>query len=163
MLTISRVMRILTTVSAAFSIFLALFFVAVCRLNAAAPAPDDINVQARLVWGSNDQKPKEPDYKEVDPKLAETLRKVLKWKNYYECSRTNMNVALNQTKRVRVSAKCEFEMTYLGGSRAQTKLLGKGTVVDQRTQQISYEPLILGGPDKNDTAWFVIITKTKSP
>ena len=131
------------------------------ELQAAAAAADELAVQARLVWGSNDQKPAEPTYKEVDPKLAETLRKVLKWKNYYECSRTNTSVALNQTKKIRISAKCELELTYLGQSRAQTKLFGKGTVVDQRTQQISYEPLILGGPDKNDTAWFVVITKVK--
>ena|SRR5258708_4441913 len=157
MITISRVVRYLRV---AFICFVALAFLPDVRLHAAAP--EELAVQARLVWGSNDQKPKEPSYKEVDPKLAEILRKVLKWKNYYECSRTNMNVGLNQTKKIRVSAKCELELTYLGQSRAQTKLLGKGEVVDQRTQQISYEPLILGGPDKNDTAWFVVITKAKT-
>ena len=151
----SRVVRKLT---------IAFVWLACCsclpRIGLAAAA-EELTVQARLVWGSNDQKPKEASYKEVDPKLAETLRRVLKWKNYYECNRTNLSVALNQTKKVKISAKCELEITYLGQSRAETKLFGKGEVVDKRVQQISHEPLILGGPDKNDTAWFVVISKVK--
>ena len=127
-------------------------------VKAAEPA---LTVKARLIWGTDDPNPNKPDIKPVDPKLAATLGKVLRWKNYYDCGGTNVTLNLNQVKKVRVSADCELEINNLGQSRAEIKMYGKGKLVLTQKQEILVEPLVLGGPDKNDSAWFVVLSKPK--
>ncbi len=140
--------------------WLALLAFTICATDLRA-AEQDLAVRAQLIWGSDEHKPSDPNIKMVDAKLAETLRNVLKWKNYYECSSVKLNVAMSKAEKVRVSDKCEIEVTNLGKGSAEIKLYGKGKLVSTRKLVIGSEPLVVGGPDKNDTAWFVVVTKAK--
>ena len=120
----------------------------------------DLNLQAQLVWGTNNEKPDDPKLKEVDPSVAEKLRKVLKWKNYFEVNRTNFTVAAGSHKRVKMSDDCEIEVQNLGSSSIEVKLYGKGKLAVRKTQKINpTELLVLAGDDKDDTAWFVVLSQ----
>jgi len=118
----------------------------------------DLNLQAKLIWGTNGGKPNDPSLKEVDPKTAEKLAGVFRWKSYYEVSRTNFTVAAATTKTVRMSPKCDVKVNNQGKSQLEVELYGKGKMVVRKRQQLALgELLVLAGDDKNDTAWFVIM------
>ncbi len=120
----------------------------------------DLNLQAQLVWGTNKEKPDDPNLKEVDPIVAEKLRKVFKWKNYFEVKRQNFTVAVGSPKKVKMSDECEIEVQNLGNSSIEVKLYGKGKLAVRKTQKISpSELLVLAGDDKDDTAWFVVLSQ----
>jgi hypothetical protein len=120
----------------------------------------DLNLQAQLVWGTNNEKPDDPKLKEVDPSVAEKLRKVFKWKNYFEVNRQHFAVAAGSSKRIKMSDDCEIEVHNLGNSSIEVRLYGKGKLAVRKTQKISpSELLVLAGDDKDDTAWFVVLSQ----
>src|SRR5438876_10600963 len=122
-------------------------------------APPDLNLQAQLVWGNNNDKPDDPKLKEVDPKVTDKLRGVFKWKNYFEVNRQKFAATASTPKKVKMSEECEIEVQNLGNSSVELKLYGKGKMVVRKTQKIkSGELLVLAGDDKNDTAWFVVLS-----
>ena len=120
----------------------------------------DLNLQAQLVWGTNKEKPDDPNLKEVDAIVAEKLRKVFKWRNYFEVKRQNVTVTPGTPKKVKMSDECEIEVQNLGNSSIEVKLFGKGKLAVRKTQKISpSELLVLAGDDKDDTAWFVVLSQ----
>ncbi len=139
-------------------IFLSCF----CWVSFAALAdskPEELKVQAQLIWGTNEGKSPNPSYKEVDPKLAAKLQKVLKWKNYFEVSHDSTAVLPNKAKRLKLSPKCEVEITNYGKSNIEAKLFGEGKFMVRKRQTISAtESLVLGGDAKDGNAWIVVLT-----
>jgi len=122
-------------------------------------AGTELNLKAQLVWGTNNDKPGDPKLKEMDRGVGEKLRKVFKWKNYFEVNRQNFTASTGTPKRVRMSDHCEIEVQNLGNSSIEVKLYGKGKLTVRKTQKInSSELLVLAGDDKNDTAWFVVLS-----
>jgi len=122
--------------------------------------PADLNLRAQLVWGTNNEKPDDPKLQDVDPQVKEKLRGVFKWKNYFEVNRQNFTVTTSGSKKVKMSDLCQIEIQNLGGSSIEVKLYGNGKMVVRKTQKIKpNELLVLAGDDKNDTAWFVVLTQ----
>jgi hypothetical protein len=120
----------------------------------------ELNLQAQLVWGTNKEKPDDPKLKEVDLSVAEKLRKVFKWKNYFEVKRQNLTVAPGTPKKIKMSDECEIEVQNLGNASIEVKLYGKGKLAVRKTQKISpNELLVLAGDDKDDTAWFLVLSQ----
>ena len=140
-----------------FALVAVLFFF-LC-LIAVTAGGDDLNLQAKLIWGSNGSKPKNPNVKAVDRETADKLRGVFKWKDYYEVRRTNFTVAAGATTKVNMSRKCDVQVQNLGKFKVEVELFGEGKMLVQKRQTIKAgELLVLAGDDKNDTAWFVILT-----
>ena len=130
----------------------------VCSLTLCS-APADLNLQAQLVWGTNNEKPDDPKLKDVDPQVKDKLRGVFKWKNYFEVNRQDFTLTASAPRKVKMSDLCEIEVQNLGNSSVELKLYGKGKMVVRKTQRIkSGELLVLAGDDKNDTAWFVVLS-----
>ncbi|HEU0047148.1 MAG TPA: hypothetical protein VFQ43_06055 [Nitrososphaera sp.] len=136
-----------------------LFFVYSCLVRSGST---DLALQAQLVWGTNNDKPDDPKLKEVDAKVTERLRTALKWKNYFEVNRQNFIVRAGTPKKVKMSDHCEIEVENFGNSSIEVKLYGKGKMVVKKTQKIKPgELLIFAGDDKNDTAWFVVLSQSE--
>ena len=128
----------------------------------AAAASPDLAVEARLIWGTNGQKPPGEKLKEVDVETKKKLKRVFKWEHYYEVEHQDFKVPISTKKRVRMSPKCEVEVENLGESSVEVKLYGEGRLVVRKKQVLEAdELLVLGGDDKNDTAWFVILVTPK--
>jgi len=122
-------------------------------------ASTELNLSAQLIWGTNNEKPDDPRLKEITPEVGEKLRGVFKWKNYFEVNRQNFKVNSPATKKVKMSEHCEIEVQNLGSSVVEVKLYGKGKLVVKKRQVFKTgELLVLAGDDKNDTAWFVVLT-----
>src|SRR6185295_5834332 len=60
------------------------FVALVLAVTAAAAVAADRKMEARLIWGTNDEKSPDPKHKLLDGELAKKLRDMpLKWKNYF--------------------------------------------------------------------------------
>lgn len=124
----------------------------------AQAAPGEMRLEAHLIWGTDAGKPADPKLKEVSQSTKDKLRKVFKWKDYYEVDAQDFKVPVASKKRVRMSAKCEIEVENLGDSLLEVKLYGEGKLVVKKKQALPEgELLVLAGDDKDDTAWFVIL------
>ena len=127
----------------------------------------DMKLQATLVWGTDDAKP--PPGKNYKPVEAEILKKLqqdlpLKWKNYFEVSRTNFIAPPKMPKQVAISGKCGLDIQNLGTSNSEVEvvLIGKGKEVVRRKQALPKgDMLVLGGKAPNESAWLVTLKRTQ--
>jgi hypothetical protein len=126
------------------------------------PAPAaDLKVEAKLIWGTNDEHYNNPDkHTRVDEPTAEKFRRTFKWKYYYVVNQQATNVPSRQTKRVKMSNPCSIDITELPGDRVEVTLIGQGKPVNKTVQPLKKgELLVIAGGDKNDSAWFVVVTQ----
>jgi len=124
-------------------------------LLAAAASAADMKLEARLVWGTDDEKGG-PNCKPVDPELAAKLHGMFKWKNYFEITNQIASIPLNKTRDLKMSDHCTIRVKNLGASRVELSCLGEGKPVDQRVETLTPPKwLVWGGNSKHDTAWFV--------
>jgi len=125
----------------------------------AAETPGELKVQIRLIWGTNEAKPDDPKLKELEGPCKGWMQK-FKWKNYWEVDRKTVSLPPGQSKKVPVSKLCEVELKHLDKQNFEVKLFGEKKLVDHRMREslANGRPLIIAGDDKNDSAWFVVIT-----
>ena len=120
----------------------------------------ELKIEARLIWGTNEEKSPDPGHRPVDGATAAKLRKIFKWKNYFEVNKIVSTVPSRGTQKFQMSKKCLIEITELAGPNVEVKLVGDGKPVNKTTKGLSKgESFTLGGEDKNGSAWFVIVTE----
>ncbi len=128
---------------------------------------NDLKLRAQLVWGTDEAKPKDAAYKDLDPELRQKLSRVFKWKNYWQISEQKCGFKSGETKKLKMSAKCELELRHLDDATIEIKLYGEGKLTRTVKQSIKVldkgEFTVLAGDDKDkqNDAWFVVITSTK--
>lgn len=131
--------------------FLLLFFLA------AAASAADLKVEARLVWGANDQKGV-TNGKPVDAELAAKLQGTLKWKYYFEITNQCASIALNKTRELKMSDQWTLGIKNLGGSRAEVNCVGEGKQRCKGAYTLTPPKwLVLAGNGTNDTPWFICL------
>jgi hypothetical protein len=135
---------------------------------AAEPEALALRLKSQLIWGTNDDKPKSGALKDVDPKLRERLSRVFKWKNYFEVKSEQPTVKPGETKRVKMSDKCELELRVVDDFTLEVKLYGEGKLtktVRQSVQALRQGELsVLAGDSKEKygDAWFVVLSLPKN-
>lgn len=115
---------------------------------------------AILIWGTDGEKPeeKEKELKDVDPALKEKFKNIFKWKNYYEVSRTNVTVKAGDARSLMLSSKCEVKINHTEKHGTEVELIGEKKSLYKNTISMPLKDiLIMGGPDKNATSWFVVL------
>lgn len=122
----------------------------------------DMKLQAKLIWGSNDASDKIKTHKLVeDPKLSADLHRIFKWSNYYEINTKDAAIPENKTGILQMSEKCKLEIKNLGKNRIEVNCIGKGKQVSHGKHSLPPgQWLTLGGNDKNNSAWFVVMRST---
>ncbi len=130
----------------------------------------DCKLKIQLIWGTDEAKPKNQDLKEIDPKLADKLRRVFKWKNYFEVTNQNVTLSPQMSKTVSMSSKCKLELKRIGGEAKKNeeaiivKLYGEGHLRTTNRlplkliQQGEYSILAGDDKEKQDDAWFVVLS-----
>ena len=118
----------------------------------------DLKLQAKLIWGTNDDA-EHPKHKLLDdPKLTDYLRGIFKWKRYYEITNQVASISGNATKTLTMSRKCSLKIKNLGNSRIEVDLYGEGKLTSRGVHSLPPgERVALGGTAKNDTAWFIVL------
>ncbi len=115
-------------------------------------------VTAQLIWGTDGPKPTDKELKAVSADVDRRLRRIFKWKNYYEISRTNFVFSRTQPAKVDMSSDCRIEVVQEAGGEVEIQLFGKGKLVVKKRQRIVRgETVVLAGDDKDDNAWFVLV------
>jgi hypothetical protein len=154
----------------AWSVSLSRWMVAVWLCSAAVWA-EDFKVQARLVWGTNGNKPEGSNFTELDSKSRDKVRQ-FKWTNYWVISTTTAPVAQGKPKMVNLSPKCAIDLKDLGNGNLEIRLFElKKDTEPKLVKPVQHslaalkkgEYCILAGDDKSvwDNAWFVILTGTQ--
>lgn len=128
---------------------------------------DALKLRAQLIWGTDESKPKDATYKELDAELRQKLGRVFKWKNYWRISEQKCGLNAGETKKLKMSAKCELELRHLDDATIEIKLYGEGKLTRTVKQSVKAlekgEFTILAGDDKENQndAWFVVLTSPK--
>ena len=120
-----------------------------------------LRLQAQLVWGTNDDHSPNPKHKPVEADVRRKLKELpLKWSNFFEVNRKDVEVPPSSTIRISLSEKCQLEIKSLGGSKLAVTLFGKGKETWKGTQALPKgEMLVLGGNAPNATAWLVVLKR----
>lgn len=138
--------------------FFTIFLLALTVPAVAHGEEKGVKLQAQLVWGTDQPKPAGKNLKDIGAPLSEKLRRVFKWKNYFEVSRQIIALPKQAGQRIKMSPKCELEFSQCGPDALEIKLFGEGKLVVKKRQPLVHgEPIVLAGDDKNDTAWFVVV------
>jgi hypothetical protein len=128
-------------------------------LPAAQIRATELKLEAKLIWGTDGESSPDPTQKRVDEATATKLRKVFKWKNYFEINRQTATIPSRSTRQITMSKKCTIEITEMPGPAVEVTLIGDGKPVNKTTRHLAKgEWFTIGGEDKNGSAWFVIVT-----
>jgi hypothetical protein len=142
------------TVAAAFVLF------ATGAFCGAGIVAKDLRLDARLIVGTDAAASPAAKQKPVDADLSKALRKAFRWKNYFEDNRQSASIPLNGRKRISFGHDTEIEVVNLGGDRVEVMLYLCGKAATKSAHTLSEkEWLTLGGADKNNTAWFVVLRR----
>ena len=139
---------------------LPLLFAGAFALNPVTALAEEMKVRAQLVWGTNLKESKKPGHKPVDEETAEKLQKIFTWKNYFLEKNVVATVPNRGTETIQLSKKCTVKIRELPGSSVEIQLIGKGRPVQNATKAFPKgEWIIIGGDDRNECAWFVILKR----
>lgn len=142
---------------------LVLFLLTLALFCPAFAEGTDVKLKAQLVWATDHPKPK-PEMKELDEKLSEKLRKMFKWKNYFEINQQTVALASGASRKLNMSSKCDIELRQADDGTVEVKLFGEGKLVKTIRQPIKPlqkgEYAAIGGDDKDSygDAWFVVLS-----
>lgn len=126
-------------------------------------------MEARLIWGTNEEKSPDASHKPLDGEIAKKLREMpLKWKNFFEVNRKVFTINDQTYTNVVMSKQCSIEVKDKGGNNVTVKLYGQGKPVNRVDKPLPKgEMLAIGGDDKNNSAWFITVRSvngnTKAP
>ena len=131
--------------------------------SASAGDPGETRLVAQLVWGTNEAKPVDKDLKAIDADLEKRLRRIFKWERYFVMERKKFAVGAAKPAKVEMSKECRLEVNQVSPGEFEIQLFGKGQLVVRKRQRITPgEAVVLGGDDKNDNAWFVVVGLAKA-
>jgi hypothetical protein len=122
---------------------------------------DELKVEAKLIWGTNDEKYSNEKHKPVDKELATKLGNVFQWKRYFVVNRVEGVVPSRGVKQLKMSEQCTLEVKELEGPRVEVVLIGEGKRVNRTVENLSPgNSIVIAGPAKNKCAWFVVLSQT---
>jgi hypothetical protein len=116
-------------------------------------------LEARLIWGTNDEKSPNPQHKKLDADISKRLEAIpFKWKNYFEVNRQTIVINDQSYTRTRLSPECEIEIKDKGDSKVTVKLYGKGVLVKRVDKGLPKgEILNIGGDANGSNAWMILV------
>ncbi|MDP6679053.1 MAG: hypothetical protein QGG72_09140 [Verrucomicrobiota bacterium] len=120
---------------------------------------DPVTVQARLVLGTSKE---QKDQMEVSAGIKGKLARVFKWKHYYELNSEQMNIADAATKSAKLSRAAQIKVTNKKNNKVAVALFCKGKMLVQKNQNLKPgSHMVLAGNTASDSAWFIVLTKSK--
>jgi hypothetical protein len=129
----------------------AMLFLLLAGVSARA-ASGDLKLEAQLVIGSNDTKPKDAGLKPVASDIGKKLKKLpLKWDHYYVVSDKKFSVGNGSTKKTSLSTQCQISVKNLGDQRVELTLASKGQNVGKITQSLHKGQTLVAGGDADNS------------
>jgi hypothetical protein len=113
----------------------------------------------QLIRGSDADKPENPTWAPVGPKLDKNLRAVFRWKNYWEVKRETITVSSAKAARLHLTREREVELKLLDPPNVRIRLFNNGEMTRCSHQPIGEHMSILGGESKTGECWFVVVRR----
>ena len=138
---------------------LVLFLLGADRVAAAENGSVKIKLEAQLLWGTTNRLSPDPNHKPVE---ADVLKKLLtlplKWTNYFVVNHKTVEVSTAAPVKTAMSAKCEFQVKYLGSNTVEVAYFGNG---EQQVKQAmpKGETLVVAGNAPDATSWLVVLRR----
>ena len=124
----------------------------------------DLKLEAKLIWGSNDptDKVQHPSWLKTRNFLLD-LHRIFKWDNYYEINTKDVSIPQDENRHF----ADEREMQVGGKESRQQSHRSKLHRQRQASQPRNHslppgQWFTLGGNDKNNSAWFVVMRSTST-
>jgi hypothetical protein len=135
------------------------FAALLCAAALGTAAAAERKMEARLIWGTNEEKSPNPNHKPLDGELAKKLRDMpLKWKNYFEVNKQVFVINDQHYTNVVMSKKCSIEVKDKGANNVTVKLYGEGKQVNRVDKPLPKgEVLTIGGDAKDNNAWLITV------
>lgn len=127
-----------------------------------ASQAQNLKIEAKLVWGTDDLQSPNPKHHALEPGLSKRLKESpYRWKNYFEENHQEVEIPVGQTRsKIVMSDRCTLDIKNLGGEKVEVRLHGNGKPVSVHQESLSKNGLlVIGGPAANSTAWLVTIRK----
>lgn len=115
----------------------------------------------QLVRASNEVQPPEPGRTAIGPKLAQHLRPVFSWTNYWEVARKEVFLSSGQRARLQLSPQRRVEIDLTTKGKRTVVAFSKDQAVSLVTRPIGESMTIIGGDRDNQTAWFIIVRRDR--
>lgn len=106
----------------------------------------DLKLEAQLVLGANDTKPKDAGLKPVSHDIEKKLKRLpLKWEHYYVENGKKFTLSADVTKKVALSKNCQISVKNLGDSRVELTLVDHDKTIGRITQSLHKGQTIVTG------------------
>ena len=141
--------------------FRLLLLALVFSLVAVGVHAEEIKLEAKLIWASNEEKSPKPEHKPVDKATEAKLKKLFpEWKYFFVETNVVQVVPSRGANKFTLSKACTLEITELEGPRVEVKLIGNGKPVHKAVKEISKGGwFVYRGDDKHASAWIVVVTQ----
>ena len=142
--------------------FLGLFCLAFMGfLTGMAEDAQKVTFHIQLIRGADSDKPDDPSWKVIGPKLNKNLRTVFRWTNYWEVKRESATLAKGKVAKLRLTPERTVEIRLLAPPNTQIRLFHNGGLTRCSHQPIRQHMTILGGDSKSGDPWFVVVRRDK--
>jgi len=138
-----------------------LFFALVFLLAAVGVHAEEIKLEAKLIWASNEPTSPKKEHVLVDKATAAKLQKPFpQWKYFFVETNVVKTIPSRGSNTFVLSKECTLQITELEGPRVEVKLVGNGKYVHKTIKEISKGGwFVYTGDDKHESAWIVIVTQ----
>ncbi len=121
----------------------------------------DMQLEAVLLWGTNEQNSPNPKHKPIGPDIKKQLQHIpLKWTNYFEVNRVKISVPPSGVNKVPLSDKLQIDVKTHVHDKIEVVVFGKGKPVATRNQDLPKNgTLILGGDSPGTNCWLAVIKR----
>ncbi len=147
-----------------YSWWIILLVLMMCQVDKAMAQDQPMKIEARLVWCTDQDKPKDSKkIKDLDARLLEKLRnlKIFKWRNFFEMDNQKIRLPHMGSNITSLSHDCVVEVKHLGGCQVEVKLYGEAKLVQTIRQPLPKgEYLIIAGDikKKENEIWIVVLS-----
>lgn len=118
----------------------------------ARAADGDLKLEAQLILGSNDEKPKDSGLKPVSHDIEKKLKHLpLKWQHYYVQAGKKFSISVDGTKKITLSKSCQIFVKNLGGSKVEVTLLDQDKTIGKITQSLRKGQTLMTGAGSENT------------
>lgn len=135
--------------------------ISVVLMVSCSDRPDKLAYQVQLVRASNEVQPPEPGGAVIGPELAQHLRPVFSWTNYWEIARQEISVSSGRKARLRLSPQRAVEIDLTTAGKRTVVAFSNDAVVSRVTRPLGDSMTIIGGDRDRKTAWFIIVQSDK--
>src|SRR6267143_3622357 len=129
---------------------------------AGAAAEPPVTLFVQYIRGTNDQKPKDPKWKLIGPKLSKRLSPVFRWQNYWEVSQQAVTVQNAKVNMVPLSESRRLELELVNGKEVEMRVYQNRNLTRKARQPLHSNHMeIIGGSWDRETCWIVVVRHDK--